>query len=489
MEFQSVLQLSKRNSADALVMPMWQGKKGPEFAAECGSIRSQVTAPIQLGDFKGKEGELLVLYMKGEPEKRIILLGLGEHDKITTEQLRRVYSALVKGAMSKKFKTLNLMLPEITFLSEDNLVRGIAEGLLLSNYIFDKHKKETNKARLEKVTFIDHGKKVLDIATKALVICRGVYFARDLVNENADIVTPQYLADCAKKIAKDHPSIKTTVLNKKQIEKEKMGLLLAVNRGSAHDPAFIIMSYQGDPKSPDHTVYVGKGITYDTGGLNLKMANMELMKCDMAGGAVGLATILTVARLKLKVNLTVVVPATENAIDATSYKVGDIYRGYSGKTVEITNTDAEGRLILADALAYACKKLKPTRIIDMATLTGGIDIALGNETTGVMSNDDALADALICAGSETFERVWRLPIYDEYKEAMKSDIADLRNSASRSASSIRAAIFLQEFVDEKIPWIHCDIASTAFLSEPLRYHPKYATGIGVRLMIDFLEHL
>jgi leucyl aminopeptidase len=489
MEFHSVARLDKRKSADALVIPMWQGKKGPDFAVECGSIQSQVSLPIQLGDFKGKEGESLTLYLTAEPEKRVILLGLGEPDKMTTEQLRRIYSALVKGTMSKKVTSLNIMIPDITFLSEENLVRGISEGMLLTNYFFDKHKKEVNKALLEKVTFIDHGKKVLDIANKALLICQGVYLARDLVNENADIITPEYLAECAKEISKEQGSIKTTVLTKKQIEKEKMGLLLAVNRGSAHDPAFIIMSYKGNPKSADHTVYVGKGITYDTGGLNIKTSGMETMKCDMAGAAVGLATILTAARLKLKVNLTVVVPATENGIDATSYKVGDVYPSYLGKTVEITNTDAEGRLVLADALAYACKKLEPTRLIDMATLTGGIDIALGVETTGVMSNDDALSDALIHAGSETFERIWRLPIYEEYKDAMKSDIADLKNSSGRSASSIRGAMFLKEFVDDKIPWAHFDIASTAFLSEPLRYHPKHATGVGVRLMIDFLEHL
>lgn len=489
MEFQSVARLDKRKSADALVVPMWQGKKGPDFAVECPSIQTQVSTPIQLGDFKGKEGEVLVLYLKGELEKRVILLGLGEQDKITTEQLRRIYSTLMKAAMGKKIASVNVIIPEIPSLSEENLIRGISEGMLLTNYLFDKHKKDPAKALVKKVTFIDHGKKALDIANKALVICQGVYLARDLVNENADLITPEYLAECAKEISKEQPSIKTTVLNKKQIEKEKMGLLLAVNRGSAHDPVFIIMSYKGNPKTSDHTVYVGKGITYDTGGLNIKTSNMEIMKCDMAGAAVGLATILTAARLKLKANLTVVIPATENAIDAASYKVGDVYPSYLGKTVEITNTDAEGRLILADALAYACKKLEPTRLIDMATLTGGIDIALGVETTGLMSNDDALSDALIRAGSETFERVWRLPTYEEYKDAMKSDIADLKNSSGRSASSIRGAMFLREFIDDRIPWAHFDIASTAFLSEPLRYHPKHGTGVGVRLMIDFLEHL
>jgi len=489
MEFLTVAQFDKRKIADALVVPMWQGPKAPGFAVECKPVHALIQPLITAGDFKGKEGEFAVLYPKGLPEKRIILIGLGEQDKATTEQLRRAYGSLVKGTMGKKIKTLNLLLPEISFLSEDSLVRGVAEGILLANYIFDRHKKDTNKTLLEKVTLIDHGKKVLDIANKALVICEGVYDVRDLVNENADVVTPHYLAQCAKKIGADYPAIKVTVLTKNQIEKEKMGLLLAVNRGSAHDPAFIIMHYKGNPQVHDNTVIIGKGITYDTGGLNLKATQMEIMKCDMAGAAVTMATILTACRLGLPVNLTGVIPATENAIDANSYKVGDIYTSFSGKTVEIGNTDAEGRLILADAVSYACQRLKPTRLIDFATLTGGVDIALGNEATGLMSNDDALADALIRAGSETFERVWRLPLYDEYKEALKSDIADLKNVAGRSASTIRAAIFIKQFIQDDIPWAHFDIASTAFLSEAVRYHPKYATGVGVRLMIDFLEHL
>lgn len=489
MEFLLVARFDKRKNADALVVPMWQGKDGPSCAVNCKPIEALIQTPIEVGDFKGKEGEIAYLYHKSPPEKRIILLGLGEPEKATTEQLRRVYGSLVKSTMGKKIKTLNLLLPEITFLSEESLVRGVSEGLLLVNYLFDKYKKDMNKTLLEKVTFIDQGKKILDIANKALVICEGVYYVRDLVNDNADVVNPQFLAACAKKIGSEFHAIKVTVLTKHQIEKEKMGLILAVNRGASHDPAFIIMSYKGDPKSHDHTVLVGKGVTYDTGGLNIKTVNMEVMKCDMAGAAMTMGTIATACRLGLKVNLTAVIPTVENAIDANSYKVGDVYPSYAGKTVEITNTDAEGRLILADALAYACDRLHPTRLIDFATLTGGVDIALGSETTAVMSNNDALADALICAGSETFERVWRLPLYEEYKEALKSDIADVKNSAGRSASTIRGAIFLQHFVQKDIPWAHLDIASTAYLSEALRYNPKYGTGVGVRLMIDFLEHL
>lgn len=266
-----------------------------------------------------------------------------------------------------------------------------------------------------------------------------------------------------------------------------MGLLLAVNRGSDSDPAFIIIEYKGNPKSKEKTVLVGKGITYDTGGLNIKVSNMETMKGDMGGAAAVMGTIVAAASLDLKVNVTAVIPTTENSISSRSYKPGDIYKSYSGKTVEIGNTDAEGRLILADALAYAVDHLKPTRLIDLATLTGAMIIALGTETIGLFSNNDALADGLIRSGSDTYERVWRLPLHEEYRDQLKSDFADIRNIGGRAAGSITAAIFLQEFVG-KTPWAHLDIAGTAYLEDGAkRYHPKYGTGSGVRLLIDFLE--
>jgi leucyl aminopeptidase len=215
---------------------------------------------------------------------------------------------------------------------------------------------------------------------------------------------------------------------------------------------------------------------------------METMKCDMSGAACALGTIHAAASLGLKVNLTAVIPSTENGIDSRSYKPGDVYTSFLGKTVEIGNTDAEGRLILADALAYSVKNLKPTRMIDFATLTGACVIALGEETTGLMSNDDHLAESIMRAGNETFERTWRLPLFDEYKQQLDSDIADISNVGGREAGTITAALFLQEFVG-KTPWAHLDIAGTAFLKKSRRYHPKNGTGVGVRLMIQFLENL
>lgn len=482
----------QRKGADALLIPLIQGKNGPELVmGKESSLPSEVELAIDSGDFKGKEGEILSLYVKSKSEKRILLLGLGKREALSVESLRRAYGSAVKRCLSLKLTTINVSVPHLKGISEKEVVTGLTEGLLLPNYAFERYKMQKSEEKnpavlLEQITLLGCAKEMLEVAETTLTICEGVYYARDLVNGNADEVTPQYLAKCAKGLGHQYPKLKVTVFDKKRIEKEKMGLLLAVNRGSNLDPAMIIIEYKGDPKSKEHLVLIGKGITYDTGGLNIKTANMETMKCDMGGAATCLGTIQTAARLKLKVNLTVVIPTTENSTSSHSYKPGDIYQSYLGMTVEVVNTDAEGRLILADAMAYAVKNLKPTYMIDFATLTGGIDVALGSEATGMMATDDKLANSLIKAGEETQERVWRMPLYEEYRDKLKSDFADIKNWNGRSATSCVAAIFLKEFTGG-IPWAHLDIASTAFLSEAKKYIPKQGTGVGVRLMIRFLQ--
>lgn len=488
MEFYSYNE-KQRKPGELLVLPFWEGKHHAEEAASISKYKASLQSPAIRQDFHGKEGELIFVYgSHNESDKRYALLGLGRKEKISTEKLRRAYSQLIKACHQKQLKEIALLLPQ-THMSEEAVVTGVAEGLLLANYVFAKLKqiKKTETPLVKKAGFIGLSKSGLAIAKRCSIIAQGVYIARDLVNDNADQVTPQYLSHFAQDLARKLSHVKTTILNKKQIEKEKMGLLLAVNRGSAQEPRVIIMSYQGNPQSKEHTVLIGKGITYDTGGLNLKpVASMETMKADMAGAATVIGTVFVAASLHLKVNVTVLIPATENSIDSKSFKPGDVYRSCSGHMIEITNPDAEGRLVLADAITYAKKKLKPTRIIDIATLTGGIDIALGSEACGLFSNHDVLAEALQHSGSNTFERIWRLPLFEEYAYYLKSDIADMKNSAGRSASSITAAMFLQEFV-ENIPWAHLDIASVAYLNEKKRYHPKYATGFGVRLLIDLLS--
>lgn len=485
--------LASKEAYDVLIVPFWKGKKGAEAAAGIGSAAKVAEPAISRGDFKGTTGEILVLYGEGKRGQRYLLLGLGEAGKVTQESLRRAYATAARACHKLKAPIVGVFLPDAHVNRGESKVRGLAEGLLLPNYAYTDLRRETleevKPVLIEKVVLIGGRSQDAEEATKYARILIGVYLARDYGNGSADDVTAQFLVEAAKGISKQYPAIKTTIFDRKRIEKEKMGLLLAVNRGSSSEPAFIIMEYKGAPSSRDHTVLVGKGITYDTGGLSLKTTEgMATMKCDMCGSATVLGTLQVAADLGLKVNLTGVIPATDNCIGSLSYRPGDVYIAYSGKSVEIGNTDAEGRLILADALAYAVKKLKPTRIIDFATLTGSIEIALGSEVTGMFSNEDSLAQLFAQAGDATFERVWRMPLYEEYREQLKSDFADMRNIGTRSGGAVTAAKFLQDFVGDT-PWVHFDIAATAYLSEVKRYLPKHATGVGVRLMIEFLQRL
>ncbi len=340
----------------------------------------------------------------------------------------------------KKIKHVGILFPKCK--QKEEFLQGIAEGLLLSNYSFSyKHDsvKENPIVLLDRVTLI--GVERADGLERMQKIVEGVYFVRDLVNANADDKIEKLL----KEVKKLHPKIKTTLFDKKKLEAEKMGLILAVNRASNLDPYLIQASYRGNPKSKEHVVLIGKGITYDTGGLSIKPTDgMLAMKCDMAGAATVLGAVKIAAELGLKVNVTAVTPITENSIGSGSYKLGDVYRSYSGKTVEINNTDAEGRLVLADAIGYAVANLKPSCIVDLATLTGAVVVALGEDIAGLFANNDELAEELMAASQRTDELLCNMPLYPDYLEGFKSDIADLVNSGGREAGAIKAALFLQD---------------------------------------------
>lgn len=490
MQFANVPGMAKRKPADLTILPFWQNKKRPLPACEFKELSSLANLPVKAGDFQGKEGECLLLYSPKRKEKRVLLLGLGDKNKGTGETLRRAYAAAVKACHKKKVKHINVGLPKGVGKEGSS---AIAEGLLLANYTFDQLKKDSLKGdpqvTVSKACFIGASKEEMAACHRSQKLIGAVNFARDLVNGNADDVTPQYLSKMAEGLEKEFSSIKTTVLGKKEIEKENLGLLLAVSRASAVDPAFIIVEYRGDPGSKERTALLGKGITYDTGGLQLKTvpAHMEEMKSDMSAAATVLGTLRAAADLGLKVNIVGVIPATENAIGPKSFKPGDVYVSHAGKTVEVADPDAEGRLVLADAVSYAQKHLSPTRIIDLATLTGGIIIALGEETTGLFSNNDGLAKKLIAAGEKTYERLWRMPLFEEYRERLNSTIADIRNTGPRKATSINGALFIKEFVHKEMPWAHLDIAGTAYLSNPKYYHNTPATGVGIRLLIEFFN--
>ena len=489
--FKIVPSIAKRSSADLIVVPFWQDKTRAKEIIPIKDLETEIACVLKAGDFTGKAGSTMLAYLEGKKDKRLLFLGLGKQDKVTMEALRRAYSAFVKRCHNKQWKKINVVIPKAKGLTEEQVCRAICEGITLTNYTFEslKSKERQQFFHIDQVNLLGMGAKGNQIGKKAENLASGVNLARDLVNGNADDITPQALALQAKKIAKDFPAVSATVFDKKRIEKEKMGLFLAVNRGSDRDPVFIILEYKGHPSSSDKTVVVGKGVTFDTGGLNLKpIGFMGTMKADMGGGAAALGIIQAAAKQKLKMNITAVVASTENGIDAKSYKPGDVYIGYSGLTVENMDTDAEGRLTLADALAYSVDQLKPKRIIDLATLTGAIEIAVGDERCGLFSNDKTMTKAFDKAGEITGEKTWAFPMDPEYREMLKSDIADIKSCGKRMAGSITAATFLQEFVG-KTPWVHLDIAGVAYIDRARRYHTTLATGFGVRLVIEMLEQL
>jgi leucyl aminopeptidase len=480
--------LEDRPKADLLVLPFWE--EGRE-AADYSSLKKQFTHFLKSGDFKAKQGETALLYPEGGREDRILLLGLGKEQQATPETIRCALAAAVSSARARQVRRVNFFFPNVKKIEREVLVRSFFEGIFLANYAFLELKgdslKENPVILLEEVGLIGLSRKDLPFLEKLGVICSTVFWVRDWVNRNADDKTPVLLAKQVESLAKQSKKLKVKIFDREQLEKEKMGLLLAVNRGSSHEPRLIQLSYRGHPSSKEHIVLVGKGVTFDTGGLSLKPSKgMLTMKCDMSGAAIVVGTVQAAALLGLKVNVTAVAPVTENCIDAKSYKLGDVYRAHNGKMVEISDTDAEGRLILADALSYAAIHLKPTYMIDIATLTGSVIVALGEEISGLYSSDERLAAQLLEASLRTSEHLWRLPLFPDYRESIKSEIADLVNTAGRDGGSIKAALFLQEFV-HGVPWAHIDAAGPCYLSKPQHYHPTKATGYGIRLLIEFLE--
>ena len=482
MQIITVPKLADRLPSDLVVLPFWEGAKKGEPAFTLDPFKEELAAILQQDDFKGKEGETALVYTGHKKEGRLLLLGCGKKSSATDETFRKAASVVVKLCRKKEWTSLSFVCPEGM-----NYHAALVEGVLLASYVFD-HLKSEKQTSLKRVSFIGVSKNQEKECKRAEIVSSAVNFARDLINGNADDITPQKLAETAKEMCKGSSALKATVLGKTEITKAGLGLLLAVNRASFRDPALILVEYRGNPSSKERTAIVGKGITYDTGGLILKpKGGMETMKDDMSGGAAVLGTLKALAALKVPVNVIGVIPSTENSIGSKSYKPGDVYKSYSGKTVEVYDTDAEGRLVLADAISYVLDHYKPTRVIDLATLTGGVIVALGDLASGLFSNDDKLATQLYEAGEVVHERLWRLPLFPEYKEGLKSTIADIKNAAvDRKASSISGAMFIQAFVEET-PWAHLDIAGTAYLTAPRDYHSTPATGVGVRLLVEYFS--
>ncbi len=411
----------------------------------------------------------------------VLVVGIGAKDKLDTERLRVAAALAAKETSRLRATSLAWVLPESA--DPEATAEALVAGTIIATYRFDRFKSggSDEAPRLEALTLV--GPTELQRAAEvARVAAEAQNRARDLQNTPANVATPTFLAERAEEIAAVSEALSTETLGRAELEAKGMGGLLAVSQGGPEEPKLIVLRYHGGGSGPTLAL-VGKGVTFDTGGISLKPgAGMPDMKMDMSGAAAVLEAVSAIAELKLPLDLIAVVPSTENMPSGTAIKPGDIITQYNGKTVEVNNTDAEGRLILADALAYAVE-LGAEQIVDLATLTGAVTIALGSTYAAVIANDDALAGAVTAAGERSGELIWRLPLHPEYKELMKGKFADLSNLASqRKAGTITAGSFLEEFVGET-PWAHIDIAGTAW-DVGREYVGKGANGFGVRLLVE-----
>ena len=461
------------------------------------ALKGVLSKAVTAGDFRGKLNQTSLFYTNGDisPE-RILLIGLGNKRDFSLEKLREVSGTSAVRARKLGVKMISTTVNQLTEDIFDLCQTGqaITEGTLLALYTFKEYKTEKKDLPKEIDTLniilpLRHKRqrKVEEGVVKGEKIASAVSFARDLISNPGNVTTPEALALTALTKAKEE-GIKAEVLDKKDMESLGMGALLGVSKGSSETPKMIILEYGGGRSTDSPYVLVGKAITFDSGGISIKpSAGMEEMKTDMSGGAAVLGALFAAAALKLPINLVAIVPSAENLPGGSAYKPGDILRSMSGLTIEVLNTDAEGRLILADALTYA-GRYNPKALIDVATLTGACVVALGNHASGLLGNNEALKKELLKAGEESGERLWELPLWEPYRNQIKSDIADIKNTGGKEAGTITAAAFLEKFTG-KYHWAHIDIAGTAWVNSEKPYIPKGAVGVGVRLLVKFLENV
>jgi leucyl aminopeptidase len=478
-------------AADAIVVNLFEGIASPGggTGAVDKALDGAISRVIADGDARGKSGEQTLIHTLGKlPSPRVIVAGLGKSDKFTIDSVRDLAAATSRNLRRLRCRTAATIThgAGIAGLDAEACAQAIAEGTILGLYTFTRHKKADEDAvELEELTLVEHDASRVEAlergVARGVALAEAANFARDLANEPSNVLTPTELAARAQSWASD-AGLAFEVHDREWMEQQGMGGLLGVAKGSTQPPKFMVLRYQGG--GPMHLALVGKGITFDTGGISIKPAQgMEEMKGDMSGGAAVIAAMGAIARLKPQIDVTAVVPATENMPGGNAIKPGDVLRAMNGKTMEVLNTDAEGRLILADGLSYVnALDRKPDAIVDVATLTGAISVALGNVAMGAMTNNEALLDRVRAAADAAGEKVWQLPMFDEYKDLIKSDVADMKNTGGRGAGSITAAFFLKEFVDET-PWVHLDIAGVDFFEKEKGVIVKGASGIPVRTLV------
>ena len=468
---------------DALLIPIYEDEESSLSKVEL--LKKQKT-------FLGKEGEVFCATTIEETIKYEIFVGLGKKEAFTAEVFRRVLAQAARKAKALHIKTLGVQLCIHDKLCAGGNVKTITEALSLGLYDFNKYKKETQEQEQEEMTIYLTGvpeakwERAQARLQETLHVVEGVQLARDLVNEPSNIIYPESLAKQVEEIGKD-AGFEVEVLEEEAIKALGMKAFLAVGSSSENKPRLIVMRYMGEPESQEILGLIGKGITYDTGGYSLKPTDsMKTMHSDMGGAGAVIGAMSAIAKNKVKKNIVGVVAACENAISGGSYKPGDIIGSMDGKTIEILNTDAEGRLTLADAVTYSIEKEKVTEIIDVATLTGAALVALGTTTTAVVTNDAGFYERLQEAAQKTGENFWELPNHKDYHKLIKSEIADLKNVGGRNAGTITAGLFIGEFVKD-LPWLHLDIAGTAWVDSTEGYLIKGATGVPVRTLYALVE--
>ncbi len=480
-----------------MVLGYFSDSKHPEgmLARIDQALDGAVSLLINQGEIRGKPGEVTVIHTLSKiiPE-RIVIIGLGKLSELTREKIRGATGEASRKLRQQWVDNIASVAPGVgrNGISLESVAQAVTEGALLGTYSFRRHiTGEAEYSEIKELTLLAASDSEIAAFTSGCqrgeIISRATNMARDMVNEPSNYMTPKDMAEKAAELARSC-GLGLTVLERDEMQKLGMGGLLGVAQGSQEPPKFMVLEYRGDDAAKIRLAMVGKGITFDSGGISIKPSEkMDEMKGDMAGGASVMAAISAIARLRARINVVAIVPATENLPSGSALRPGDILTAMNGKTIEIISTDAEGRLILADALCYA-NKLGVESIVDVATLTGACIVALGKVTTGAFGNHQDLMDMIVAAGKDTGELIWPMPMFEEYRELIKSEVADIKNVGGRPAGAITAAQFLAEFAGGT-PWVHLDIAGTSMAEKAQRYYVKGATGVPVRTLVNFMLKL
>jgi len=486
-----------KTKADAIIVPFFEGMERPEgdIATIDKALDGAISQLISQGEIKGKLNEVTSIHSLGKlPAARVVIAGLGKQQELSQDKVRGAIAETCRLLRQKGVNSIATMAQGagIAGITPEGAAQAITEGALLGVYSFRRHiTKEAEYGEIKQLLIVSNDESRLPALEQGYhrgkVMAEATNLARDMVNEPANHMTPSQMAETARRLA-ETCGLELNVLEREQMQELGMGALLGVAQGSRQPPKFVVLHYRGGDSSEIDVALVGKGITFDSGGISIKpSAKMDKMKGDMAGGAAVMAAISAIAQLKPKINVMAIIPATENLPSENALKPGDILTAMSGKTIEIISTDAEGRLILADALGYV-RKFGAKFMIDVATLTGAMRIALGSVCTGAFGNNQELIDRIIAAGAEAGELIWQMPMYDQYKEQNKSDVADIKNVGGREGGAITAAQFLSEFAGDT-PWVHLDIAGTSMTDKEKNYLVKGATGVPVRTLVNLVLSL